>query len=274
MDLVLFRRHTYTHRHTLVHRHEPHSHQVDIVSSSSSLLSLARRFHLINCVYKKEMNCHAQQQQQQQLFVYPCVCASEQRLALIWGCFKSYWLRLSLLHCMRVLAIHEFACACVCLCLCVCELSHRSHFCALAHSFLLVCLAPPHSHSSILLCVRVCVCVCESALVWDWKFPNAISPALSFSSYYQAASATVSASASAAVSLFLLFLFSFFFSVFFCCCFLLGGWRPRSAACFALLASLTPSFSPCLCLCVSNCAWADLNFMVSSILPSCNIKLN
>jgi len=53
--------------HTHIHTHtETHSHQVDIVSSSSSLLSLARRFHLINCVYKKEMNCHAQQQQQQQ----------------------------------------------------------------------------------------------------------------------------------------------------------------------------------------------------------------
>lgn len=62
----------YTHAHTGTHRHEPHSHQVDIVSSSSSLLSLARRFHLINCVYKKEMNCHAQQQQQ--LVVYACVC--------------------------------------------------------------------------------------------------------------------------------------------------------------------------------------------------------
>jgi len=33
-------------------------HQVDIVSSSSSF-AVARRLRLINCVYKKEMNCHA-----------------------------------------------------------------------------------------------------------------------------------------------------------------------------------------------------------------------
>lgn len=151
--------HTHTHRQT--HRHEPHSHQVDIVSSSSSLLSLARRFHLINCVYKKEMNCHAQQQQQQSsACVCVGVCVSEQRLALIWGCFKSYWLRLSLLHCVRVLGIHE--CATVCVCFCVCMRAFSSLAFLRARTQFSSSVLPLLTHTQVCL-ARVCVCVCECA---------------------------------------------------------------------------------------------------------------
>lgn len=114
-----------THAHTGTHRHEPHSHQVDIVSSSSSLLSLARRFHLINCVYKKEMNCHAQQQQQQQLVVYACVCV---RASNGWRSFGA--------------ALNHIGCASVCFTVCVCL-----------------------AYTSVPVCVCVCVCVYVSFLI-------------------------------------------------------------------------------------------------------------
>lgn len=261
VDLVLFRRHTCT------HRHEPHSHQVDIVSSSSSLLSLARRFHLINCVYKKEMNCHAQQQQQ--LVVYACVCV---RASNGWRSFGA--------------ALNHIGCASVCFTVCVC-LAYTSvpvcvsvFVCMWAFSSLAFLRARTQFSSRLscpssltlkyaFLCVRVCERVRSSGIGsfqmqfrLPWAFRLIIKlplppPLLLF-------------------LFFSYFFFSFFFSVFLLLLF--AWWVETSQRSLlrpvGLSHSLTPSFSPCLCLCVSSCAWADLNFMVSSILPSCNIKLN
>lgn len=193
------------------------------------------------------------------------VCASEQRLALIWGCFKSYWLRLSLLHCMCVLGIHE--CACVCVSVFVCMWAFSSLAFLRARTQFSSRLSCPSSLT--LKYASLCVCVWECARlgleVSKCNFACLELFVLLSSCLCRRLCCCFSFSPIS---------FSISFFQFFCYCFLLGGWRPRSAACFAPLASLTPSFSPCLCLCVSSCAWADLNFMVSSILPSCNIKLN
>lgn len=260
-----------THAHTGTHRHEPHSHQVDIVSSSSSLLSLARRFHLINCVYKKEMNCHAQQQQQQQLVVYACVCV---RASNGWRSFGA--------------ALNHIGCASVCFTVCVC-LAYTSvpvcvsvFVCMWAFSSLAFLRARTQFSSRLscpssltlkyaFLCVRVCERVRSSGigsfqmqfrLPWAFrliiKLPLPLPPPLLLFLFFS------------------YFFFSFFFSVFLLLLF--AWWVETSQRSLlrpvGLSHSLTPSFSPCLCLCVSSCAWADLNFMVSSILPSCNIKLN
>lgn len=210
------------------------------------------------------------------------VCVSEQRLALIWGCFKSYWLRLSLLHCVRVLGIHECStvCACVCVCLCLYASFLIARIFARSHTVFFVCLAPPHSHSSMpRVCVFVCVCECARLGLEVSKCNFACLELFVLLSSCLCLCLCRHLCLRLRLRLCCCFSFSpisfqFLFFSFFAAFCLVGGDLASQLASPCWPLSLPHSLSLCLCRCVSNCAWADLNFMVSSILPSCNIKLN